>query len=81
MAVANSPSAAISRVVAFINKANSKMVMDFSSFFVGLNWPDVREARADKGKQEGPHSRRHAGRSCTSVSTEASRLGCFCTIG
>jgi hypothetical protein len=36
----------MSRVIALISKAILKIVMDFSSLFVGLNWPDVREARA-----------------------------------
>lgn len=36
--------------MALISKAISNMVMDFSSLFVGLNWPDVREAKADERK-------------------------------
>lgn len=46
IAVANSPKAAISRAKALISKAIFKMVINFSSWFVGLDWPDVDEAKA-----------------------------------
>lgn len=48
--------------MALISKANSKMVMDFSSFFVGLNWPDVNgEKPVLKCNGKGRCKRRHAG--------------------
>ena len=52
--------------MALISKAIFKMVMDFSSLFVGLNWPDVREAKA--GVRE---SRK--GRRCAATRSEAAQ--------
>jgi len=45
MALTNSPTAAMSRAMALISKAKSKIVMGFSPLFVRLHWPDVNDAK------------------------------------